>query len=246
MLLVLAADHVVKDTAGFVAACRTAQPAADRRADRHLRRSADQPTTEYGYIRPGAPLDNECLVLDKFVEKPDRRTAQRYVADGYLWNSGNFMFRADVLLAEYRAFQPDSAAAIEESVAKSTTDLGFVLLDSAAFGRAKAISVDYAIMEKTAHAAVLPVSFDWSDVGSWQAVWQLAAKDAADNAVHGKAMFLDAQRLLRVVGESAGDGARRRQPDRGRERGRGPGREPRPHRGPAAAGGRSSSRSRRT
>ena len=98
-----------------------------------------------------------------------------------------------LLLSEYRAFQPDSAAAIEESVAQSTTDLGFVLLDSAAFGRAKSISVDYAIMEKTAHAAVLPVSFDWSDVGSWQAVWKLAPKDAADNAVQGKAMFLDAR-----------------------------------------------------
>ena len=192
-LLVLAADHVVKDTAGFVAACRNAQPAAADGRIVTFGVRPDQPNTEYGYIRPGAPLDNGALVLDKFVEKPNEETAHRYVADGYLWNSGNFMFRADLLLSEYRTFQPDSAAAIEESVERSTTDLGFVLLDGAAFGRAKAISVDYAIMEKTAHAAVLPVSFDWSDVGSWQAVWKLAPKDAADNAVQGKAMFLDAK-----------------------------------------------------
>ena len=193
MLLVLAADHVVKDTAGFVAACRNAQPAAADGRIVTFGVRPDQPNTEYGYIRPGAPLDNGALVLDKFVEKPNEETAHRYVADGYLWNSGNFMFRADLLLSEYRTFQPDSAAAIEEAVERSTTDLGFVLLDGAAFGRAKAISVDYAIMEKTAHAAVLPVSFDWSDVGSWQAVWKLAPKDAADNAVQGKAMFLDAK-----------------------------------------------------
>ena len=175
--------------------------------------------------------------VDKFVEKPNEETAHRYVADGYLWNSGNFMFRADLLLSEYRTFQPDSAAAIEESVERSTTDLGFVLLDGAAFGRAKAISVDYAIMEKTAHAAVLPVSFDWSDVGSWQAVWKLAPKDAADNAVQGKAMFLDAKGSYVSSDKALVDGARCRQPDRDRERGRSPGCKPRSHRRPAAARG---------
>jgi mannose-1-phosphate guanylyltransferase/mannose-6-phosphate isomerase len=191
VLLVLAADHVVDDAAAFVAACRMAQPAAEDGRIVTFGVRPLQPTTEYGYIRPGAPLGNHCFAVEQFVEKPDQATAARYLADGYLWNSGNFMFRADLLLAEYHAFQPDSAAAVMQAVERAKTDLEFVVLDGDAFAQAQAISIDYAIMERTSRAAVLPVSFGWSDVGSWHAVWQLAAKDAADNAVQGNALFLD-------------------------------------------------------
>jgi len=192
VLLVLAADHVVNDAEAFVAACRTALPAAVEGRIVTFGVRPFQPTTEYGYIRPGAALGGGCYAVERFVEKPDQATAVGYVAQGYLWNSGNFMFRADVLLSEYRTFEPESAQAVAEAVVRATTDLGFVILEREAFSRAVAISVDYAIMEKTAHAAVLPVTFDWSDVGSWHAVWQLAAKDTAENAAQGRAVFLDA------------------------------------------------------
>ncbi|MGH6769079.1 MAG: mannose-1-phosphate guanylyltransferase/mannose-6-phosphate isomerase [Xanthobacteraceae bacterium] len=192
VMLVLAADHVVNDAAAFVEACRAAQPLAEEGRIVTFGVRPTEPTTEYGYIRLGAALGHCSHAVEKFVEKPDAPTAQRYIAEGYLWNSGNFMFRSDHFLAEYRRFEPASAAAVVEAVDKSSTDLGFVLLDSDAFARAKALSVDYAIMERTARAAVLPVSFDWSDVGSWCAVWKLAAKDAAGNAAQGQTLFLDA------------------------------------------------------
>jgi mannose-1-phosphate guanylyltransferase/mannose-6-phosphate isomerase len=191
VVLVLAADHVVNDTPAFVDACRTALPPAEAGRIVTFGVHPQQATTEYGYIRPGAPLGNRCFAVDKFVEKPDQQTAHRYIAEGYLWNSGNFMFRSDQLLAEYNAFQSESAAAAVEAVEASKTDLGFVILDKEAFARAQAISIDYAIMERTANAAVLPVSYEWSDVGSWHAVWQLAAKDANANAALGKVLFLD-------------------------------------------------------
>lgn len=193
VMLVLAADHVVRDTASFIDACRKAL--ADAEAGRIVTFGVHplHPSTDYGYIRPGRSLGSDCLAVDRFVEKPDRETAARYVADGYLWNSGNFMFRSDSLLDEYRTFQPGSAEAVAEAVERAKSDLGFAILDCEAFSRAIAISIDYAIMEKTTQAAVLPVSFDWSDVGSWHAVWQLGSKDAAENAAQGQALFVDSR-----------------------------------------------------
>ncbi|MGB6537412.1 MAG: mannose-1-phosphate guanylyltransferase/mannose-6-phosphate isomerase, partial [Xanthobacteraceae bacterium] len=152
-----------------------------------------RPATEYGYIRAGRAIaGSNIFAVEKFVEKPDAQTAQRYVAEGYLWNSGNFMFRAAQLLQEYRAFEPDSAGAIESAVAAAGSDLGFITLDAEAFSRAAAKSIDYAVMERTTHAAVMPVSYAWSDVGSWQAVWELSERDAAGNAAQGSAFFVDA------------------------------------------------------
>jgi mannose-1-phosphate guanylyltransferase/mannose-6-phosphate isomerase len=191
VMLVLAADHVVNDTAAFVGACHAAQTLAENGRIVTFGVRPTEPTTEYGYIRPGKAVGGGYAV-DAFVEKPDAPTAQRYIAEGYLWNSGNFMFRSDHFLAEYQQFEPASAAAVAEAVDRSVADLGFVVLDNDAFARAKAISVDYAIMEKTTRAAVLQVSFDWSDVGSWHAVWKLAAKDAAGNATQAQTLFLDA------------------------------------------------------
>src|SRR5439155_15818516 len=109
----------------------------------------------------------------------------RYVADGFLWNAGNFMFRAGTLLEEFRKFEPQGAAAVAAAVAKAKTDLGFVNLDAKSFEQARAVSVDYAIMEKTKRAVVIPVSYGWSDVGSWQAVWDLTQKDSSGNATRG-------------------------------------------------------------
>jgi len=113
------------------------------------------------------------------------------VAEGYLWNSGNFVFRAGFLLEEYRRFEADSSAAVAAAVEAAGDDLGFVTLDPEAFARAAAKSIDYALMERTTRAAVMPVSYGWSDVGSWQAVWELSERDAADNAAQGPAVFVD-------------------------------------------------------
>jgi mannose-1-phosphate guanylyltransferase/mannose-6-phosphate isomerase len=139
----------------------------------------------------GASIGSGVFAVDKFVEKPDAKTAERYVTDGYLWNSGNFAFRAGFLLEEFRRFEPDSSVAVAAAVEAAGTDLGFATLNAEAFARATAKSIDYAVMERTTHAAVIPVSYGWSDVGSWQGVWELSERDPAGNAAHGSAVFLE-------------------------------------------------------
>ena len=193
LIVALAADHVVTDPAGFAAACRCAREAAASGRIVTFGVRPDRPATEYGYIRPGAALGTDIFAVEKFVEKPNETTATGYVADGYLWNCGNFMFRAGAFLDEYRSFEPDSAAAVVAAVDGAGKDIGFVTLNPQAFARATAKSVDYAIMEKTRRAAVMPVSFGWSDVGSWQAVWELAPKDGAGNAAQGDAVFVESR-----------------------------------------------------
>ena len=111
--------------------------------------------------------------VKRFVEKPDAATAARYVREGYLWNSGNFLFRADVLLSELARLEPEMAAAIEAAVEKATTDLGFLRLAPDAFARAPQKSIDYAVMEKTDRAAVVAGDFRWSDIGSWDALFDI-------------------------------------------------------------------------
>jgi len=152
-----------------------------------------RPATEYGYIRAGASLGPELFAIDKFVEKPDAETAERYVREGYLWNSGNFMFRAGFLIDQYKSFEPESVAAVIAAVEAAGNDLGFVTLDSKLFARATAKSIDYAVMERTTRAAVTPVSYGWSDVGSWQAVWELSGRDALGNSGQGTVIFVDSR-----------------------------------------------------
>ena len=191
VIVALAADHVVSDPAAFAKACSAAGEAA---LDDRIVMFGVQPTrpaTEYGYIRPGPGLGAGLFGIEQFVEKPDAETAARYVAEGYLWNSGNFVFRAGFLLEEYRRFEPESAAAVAAAIEASGADLGFVTLDANAFGRATAKSIDYALMERTDRAAVMPVSYGWSDVGSWQAVWELSERNAEGNAAQGRAVFVD-------------------------------------------------------
>src|SRR5262249_42669628 len=108
-------------------------------------------------------------------------------------NSGNFMFRASVLLYEYRKFDAASVASVSDAVVNAGRDLGFITLEPVSFAAAKAISIDYAVMEKTALAAVVPVSCGWSDVGSWHAVWELSDKDGQGNAAQGTAVFEDSR-----------------------------------------------------
>jgi mannose-1-phosphate guanylyltransferase/mannose-6-phosphate isomerase len=193
VVLALAADHVVRDGAAFVAACRQGLVAASEGHIVTFGVKPERPATEYGYINPGDAIAGEVRAVAKFVEKPDAAKATDYVNSDYLWNSGNFMFPAAVLLDEYRKVDTTSVQAISEAVANAGRDLGFVKLEPKAFESVKAISIDYAVMEKTARAAVVPVSCGWSDVGSWLAVWELSEKDAQGNAAHGPAVFEDSR-----------------------------------------------------
>ena len=193
VVLALAADHVVRDTGAFLAACRQGLASAMSGRITTFGVKPERAATEYGYISPGDAISGEVRAVAKFVEKPDQATASEYIKAGYFWNSGNFMFRASVLIEEYRKFDTASVEAVTNAVTKAGRDLGFVTLDPDAFGAAKAISIDYAVMEKTAHAAVAPVACGWSDVGSWHAVWELSDKDAQGNAAQGRTVFEDSR-----------------------------------------------------
>ena len=193
IVLALAADHVVGDVPAFLAACREGLTVAAEGRIVTFGVRPERPATEYGYISPGDAISGEVRAVAKFVEKPDPATAASYISAGYLWNSGNFMFRASVLLDEYRKVDPQSVQSVAEAVGRAGRDLGFVTLEQEAFGSAKAISIDYAVMEKTSLAAVVPVACGWSDVGSWHAVWELSQKDEQGNAAQGTAVFEDSR-----------------------------------------------------
>ena len=195
IVAVLAADHVVQNKAGFVALCRKAAAAAAEGFIVTLGIKPNHPATGYGYIKPGAPIGRgeDALKLERFVEKPDRATATRYVDEGYLWNSGNFFFRADIMQDELREFEPVMANAAADAVARARTDLDFTLLDADSFALATKKSIDYAVMERTAKAAVVPAAdIGWSDVGNWAAVWELSDRDSIGNSIRGHGVMLEA------------------------------------------------------
>ena len=134
--------------------------------------------------------------VEAFVEKPDAATAATYVADGYLWNSGNFLFHAATMLAEIERFEPEMAEAAKAAVKGLTRDLDFLRLAAEPFARAPKKSIDYAVMERTKLAAVVPADIGWSDVGSWSAVWDILDHDAAGNATEGPVVLLNSRNSL--------------------------------------------------
>ena len=185
--LVVAADHLIDDTEAFVASCLAAAEGARAGLIMTLGVTPTSPATGYGYIQPGAAIaGTEARRVSRFVEKPDAETAARYIADGYLWNSGNFLFRADVMMAELKRHAPEVLAAAQAAVAAAASDLDFLRLDAAAFAKAPKISIDYAVMERTEAAGVLPVSFAWSDIGTWGAIWEASEQDPEGNAFKGR------------------------------------------------------------
>jgi mannose-1-phosphate guanylyltransferase/mannose-6-phosphate isomerase len=197
ILLVVAADHLIPDTEAFAAACSAALPAAAAGSIVTFGVKPSHPASSYGYIR-AKPRGNGSAVcaVEAFVEKPDEATAARYVDDGYLWNSGNFMFRADVMLDELARFAPAIKNAAKGAVDNMVGDLDFVRLAEGPFIQAPKLSIDYAVMERTTLAAVLPVDFRWSDIGSWNAVWDVQTRDAAGNAIEGPAEVIDTTNSL--------------------------------------------------
>jgi mannose-1-phosphate guanylyltransferase / mannose-6-phosphate isomerase len=193
VVLALAADHIILDAEAFRATCRAGCEAAEAGQIVTFGIKPSEPKTSYGYILPGEPIGATGVhKVASFVEKPDAATAARYVREGYLWNSGNFLFRADVLLAELARLEPEMARAVETAVADASTDLGFLRLAPEAFARAPQISIDYAVMEKTDRAAVVIGDFRWSDIGSWDALFEITAHDAQGNVVQGSVVTMDA------------------------------------------------------
>jgi mannose-1-phosphate guanylyltransferase len=203
VLHILASDHAIEADDSYFAAVEAAARVA--RSGRLVTfgivpRYAE---TGYGYIEAGAPLGDGALEVARFVEKPDLKRAEEMLASGeYSWNSGMFMLGAKTFLDELQALSPETYAACEEAVAKARKDLDFIRLDSEAFARAPNISVDYAVFEKTRVAAVLPVTFSWSDLGSWDAVWKMSPKDSAENTARGPVTLSNTTRSL-VVSEGA-------------------------------------------
>ena len=194
VVLALAADHIILDVPAFRAACAAGRAAAEAGHIVTFGIKPHEPKTSYGYILPGEAIgDTGAHKVARFVEKPDAATAAKYVAEGYLWNSGNFLFRADVLLDELKRLEPETADAIEAAVKNATTDLGFLRLEPDAFARAPQKSIDYAVMEKTDRAAVVTGNFRWSDIGSWDALFEITPRDAAGNVLQGDVTVMDAR-----------------------------------------------------
>jgi mannose-1-phosphate guanylyltransferase / mannose-6-phosphate isomerase len=203
ILLVVAADHLIPDVEAFAMACRSALPAA---AGGSIVASGVEPTypaTSYGYISAKSSINGGAVrEVVAFVEKPDEATATGYIKDGYLWNSGNFMFRADVMVSELSRLQPAIMAAAKGAIDNLVSDLDFFRLAEGPFGFAPRMSIDYAVMERTERAAVLPVSFRWSDIGNWKSVWDVQKNDAAGNFIEGPAKVLNAKNSLICSDES--------------------------------------------
>jgi mannose-1-phosphate guanylyltransferase/mannose-6-phosphate isomerase len=193
VLAVMPSDHMVEQHADFVAAIKEAAKVAAQGKLALFGIVPDAPQTGYGYIKRGAPLEGAgAFAVEAFVEKPSRKTAQGYLESGdYLWNSGIFVLDARTFLKELEVYAPEILAAARAAFAKATTDLGYLRLDPVAFAASPNISIDYAVMEKTDTAAVLPLDVGWSDVGTWSSLWQVAPHDDAGNAVSGDALLVD-------------------------------------------------------
>ncbi|MDG2989430.1 mannose-1-phosphate guanylyltransferase/mannose-6-phosphate isomerase [Candidatus Synechococcus calcipolaris G9] len=195
VLLVLPADHLIQDQRAFQGAIATAVESATQGWLVTFGIQPTEPNTGYGYIAKGAAIDTSgSFRVDKFVEKPDRPTAEAYLTSGsYLWNSGMFVFRASTFLAEVQRWQPAILAACEKSLTQAHHDLEFIRLDATAFATCPADSIDYAVMEHTEKAAVVPVQCGWSDVGAWSSLWQVAEKDDQGNAYRGDVLAVNSK-----------------------------------------------------
>lgn len=186
LVLVLPADHHIRDVGAFQAAI--ARGADLARAGKLVTFGIvpTGPETGYGYIRRGEVLGEGAFAVDRFVEKPDLATAETYLAEGgYDWNAGIFLFRADRILEEMRVYCPAIARFAGEAVRRGARDLDFLRLEDQSFAACPSLSIDYAVMEQTGDAAVIPVEMGWSDIGSWSALWEIGEKDASGNVLTG-------------------------------------------------------------
>lgn len=196
IMLVLPSDHVVQNAAAFREAAYMAAAAAESGRLVTFGIAPRAPETGFGYIAAGGSVNglDRVRAVDGFVEKPDLTTAQAFVDGGnHFWNSGMFVFRADTLIAEIDRLTPETGIACRAALAGGSEDLDFLRLNAESFAAAPATSIDYAVMEKTDRAAVVPVDMGWSDVGSWRALWEIGAKDNAGNVVVGDVVQVGAR-----------------------------------------------------
>ncbi len=209
ILFVMPADHVIRNEDAFAEAVALASDFADKGYLLTFGIDPTGPETGYGYIRFGDHLAEGVRSVEEFREKPDGATAEAYVASGsYLWNSGMFMFRASRFISELEAHAPDVLTTVQRALDDADRNGRVVRLNPDAFATAPSISIDYAVMEHTASAAVVPIHTGWSDVGSWTALWELGNHDDRGNVVIGDAELVDVQssyvrsdgRLIAVVG----------------------------------------------
>ena len=204
ILVVTPADHAITRPDAFSAALRRAVRTAARGGIVVLGIVPERPDTGYGYIRAGAKGgDADSLPVEAFVEKPDLATAERYLAEGgYYWNGGIFVLRASVWLEALRRFRPDMAAAAAIAFRTAANDAAFLRFDATAFAAIPGESIDYAVMEPASHAdsgieiRMVPLDAGWSDLGAWDAVWQVGARDGDGNAAHGDTLVRDSRNVL--------------------------------------------------
>jgi mannose-1-phosphate guanylyltransferase / mannose-6-phosphate isomerase len=197
VILVLAADHHIPDTKDFHEQIAKAAEAAGQGALVTFGIQPSHPSTGYGYILsdPKSPI-GPAFRIEKFVEKPDAITAKNYLEQGYLWNSGNFLYQAQSLLDEAQRLCPDVVTHVSRSLTNAERDQDFIRLSAKDFAAAPAVAVDVAIMEKTDRSAVLPVEYSWSDIGTWDAVAEAMPRDANRNAIIGQGVVLDSNNVV--------------------------------------------------
>ncbi|AOS95917.1 Mannose-1-phosphate guanylyltransferase 1 [Microbulbifer aggregans] len=197
LLLVLAADHVIRDAAAFRQAVVEASNFAEEGALVTFGIVPTEPETGYGYIHRGAQRSSgshSAFTVDRFVEKPDRATAEKYLqSQEYLWNSGMFLFRASRYIEELGRHRPDILSACERALAGASLDVDFIRPEQNAFLECPEDSIDYAVMEKTHDAVVIPLDCGWSDLGSWSALWEISDKDAHGNTASGDVILHDSR-----------------------------------------------------
>ena len=191
VIAVMPSDHIIRDEDGFRAAVHAAAEFAHQSRLVLFGITPQSPHTGYGYIRRGTPLpgyENQAFAVERFAEKPDAETAAAYLADGnYSWNSGIFVLHAATFISELEAYEPEITAAVRASIEAAEPDLLFLRLGEESFAASPSISVDYAVMEKTSKATVLPIDIGWSDVGSWSSLWDINKHDRNGNVTAGHA-----------------------------------------------------------
>ena len=209
VLLILPADHVIIDSLSFHKAIAKADALAKQDFLVTFGIVANAPETGYGYIKASNDSIGEGFKVAAFVEKPDAETAQRYLDSGdYFWNSGMFAFKAGVFLRELQKFNPQMLDVCKKAFSAAKSDLDFTRLDKALFSTCPSDSIDYAVMEKTDIAAVIPLDAGWNDVGSWSALWDVTTKDSDGNAIKGDVLTVDtsnsfihsSSKLVAVIG----------------------------------------------
>ncbi len=196
-LLVMPADHVIEDQQAFEHAVKKAVEYSEKGFLVTFGIEPLYAETGFGYIQRGQNIEEGVFHIDRFVEKPDQKTAEEYIATKqYFWNSGLFLFKASDYLKTLSQYQPDMGKACEQAMIHSTRDSDFIRVDKSIFSECPADSIDYAVMEKTDKAMVVSLDAAWNDIGSWQALWDISEKDEQGNVLQGDVIAIDTQHSL--------------------------------------------------